>query len=101
MGHDPKWNRPPGSVNSDAIPPALLMRGWGALAVQAGHTVYVLREMQEAARAAQDYQTADALRDLAEPLQARLAFVGVQYARPPEPEGRIVTITFDEDGNRV
>lgn len=90
-----------GRINSDVIPPDLARKGWGALAVQAGHTVYVLREMQEAARAAEDYETADALRDLAEPLQARLAYLGLQYTQPPEPEGQIVTITFDDEGNRT
>ena len=70
---------PHGGINSSVIPPEMCFMGWNRLALVAGWAAHDLRLMQEHARAAQDYDTADRLRSIAIELEGAIGYLEITY----------------------
>lgn len=82
-GEDVVTTHTPRSIEG-CIPSPLAFRGWPSLALEAGTTIARLKEMQEEARAAKDYATADRIRNIWMPLQDSLSSLGIAYREDVE-----------------
>lgn len=68
-----------GRINSEVLSPRECYRGWNMVAFECGHSAMRLREMQQAARDAKNYDTADKLRATAERLERAIGYFGITY----------------------
>lgn len=68
-----------GTINSEALTPFENRRGWNKVVSDCGFAIMRLREMQEDARAAKDYDAADKLRAIADRLENSISFFAITY----------------------